>query len=291
MDDERDCDAVIDHCDRMVFGGVTIRVSFAERERHLLPHQHDDIILDHTCQVCGGIGHTAIECPTRHRAMAASVALAHGIERPRGDTGATNTTSFGSHSRHLSDEIRMERPILRRPLSGDQSDFPQRRREYQTRPDTHRRSLSNRSAYERPSQRDNHTSLRPNNYLNSSRDDRDQRGIPDGPRYHFNRSSARFFDQNEPNRPGRRPSLPDYQRPTRDLRSRSRTPPPRGPARRNGPVPRPYGEEEHTRNGINNSSQSQTTHNFEDREARRSTSPPHHPRNFRGPRTPSPEQN
>lgn len=115
-------------------------------------------------------------CYNRHRAMAVSVALAHGIERPRGDTGATSTTSFGSHSRHLSDEIRMERPILRRPLSGDQSDFPQRRREYQTRPDTHRRSLSNRSAYERPSQRDNHTSLRPNNYLNSNRDDRGQRG-------------------------------------------------------------------------------------------------------------------
>ena len=113
---------------------------------------------------------------SRHRAMAASVALAHGIERPRGDTGATNTTSFSSHLRHLSDEIRMERLILRRPLSGDQFDFPHRRREYQTRSDTHRRSFSNRSAYERPSQRDIHTSSRPNNYLNSNRDDRDQRG-------------------------------------------------------------------------------------------------------------------
>ena len=65
MDDERDCDAVIDHCDGMVFGGVAIRVSFAEREHDLLPHQHDDIALGHTCQVCGGIGHAAIECPTR----------------------------------------------------------------------------------------------------------------------------------------------------------------------------------------------------------------------------------
>jgi hypothetical protein len=112
-------------------------------------------------------------CYNRHRAMA-GVSLAHGIERPRGDTGATNTTTFGSHSRHLSDEIRMDRPILRRPLSGDQ--FPQRRGEYHTRPNTHRRSLSNRSAYERPPQRDIHTSSRPNNYLNSNRDDRGQSG-------------------------------------------------------------------------------------------------------------------
>jgi hypothetical protein len=65
MDDDRDCDAVIDHCDGMIFGGVTIRVSFAEREPNFLPHQHDDIALSHTCQACGGIGHTAIECPTR----------------------------------------------------------------------------------------------------------------------------------------------------------------------------------------------------------------------------------
>lgn len=115
-------------------------------------------------------------CYNRLRALAANVALAHSIERPGGDTGATNTTRFGSHSRHRSDEVRMERPILRRPLSGDQFDFPQRRGEFQIRSDTHRRSFSNRSTYERPSQRGFHTNTRPNNYLNSNRDDRGKRG-------------------------------------------------------------------------------------------------------------------
>lgn len=67
MDDERDCQAVVDHCDGLVFGGVTIRIRLAERERNLLPHRNDDIALSPTCQACGGIGHTAIECPTPTR--------------------------------------------------------------------------------------------------------------------------------------------------------------------------------------------------------------------------------
>lgn len=106
--------------------------------------------------------------------------------------------------------------------------------------------------------------------------------------YQITRGRPETFDQGKSNKNKERRCLPHT---NVVALCRSRTPPPRGPARRNGPVPRPYGEEEHTRNGINNSSQSQTTHNFEDREARRSTSPPHHPRNFRGPRTPSPEHN
>jgi hypothetical protein len=114
-----------------------------------------------------------LSCTTsRHRAMAASVALAHGIERPRGDTGDTNTTNSSLHTLHLSDEMRMERHPIRRPLSGDIFDLHQRR----DHPDTNRRSFDNRSAYDRPTQRQTHTSSRSTPYFNSNRDDRDQRG-------------------------------------------------------------------------------------------------------------------
>lgn len=105
--------------------------------------------------------------------------------------------------------------------------------------------------------------------------------------YKITRGHPGIFDQGKSDENKERCCLP----PTNVAAlCRSRTPP-RGPASPNGPVPHPYEEEEHTRNGIQNSSLSQTTHTMEDREARRSISPPHHPRNFRGPRTPSPEHN
>ncbi|KAI8576090.1 hypothetical protein K450DRAFT_258408 [Umbelopsis ramanniana AG] len=308
MHDERNCRTVLDRCDGVLFKGATIRVRFTDRDDEILPH--DDIPLNHTCQVCTGIGHTAIECPTsRHRAIAASLALAHGLERPRGNTGDTNTTNFSLHSRHRSDEMRVERPPIRRPLSGDLLDHHHLGREYSTRINTNRHSFNNLSAYDRPIPREFPMSSRSTTYLNMNRD---QRGIPDGPRYKDNRSSARFNNQHTQNRPGRSSSLQDYRRTSREIRTRqvkwnkdvvfclaltlqrlcrSRTPPPRGPAKRNGPVPRPYGEEGHSRNGMKRFSQSRTVHKSEDMATRRSKSPPHHPRNFRGPRTPSPDHN
>ncbi|KAI9284561.1 hypothetical protein BC943DRAFT_325927 [Umbelopsis sp. AD052] len=290
MYDEGVCRDVIARCDGAPFRGATIRVRFIDNDNEIIPHH--DIALNFKCQGCNGVGHTPDECPTsRRRAIAAMRALDQNLERRRGITGDTNTSNFSLHSRHRSAEMWMEqRPPMRRPLSGDLLDH-QMIRGHSSHLDANLYSFDNRSAHDRPIQRDFPMSSRSDIHLDMNRD---QRGLPTGPRNQ--NSSTRFNNQYTQNRSGRRSSTQDHRSTSREFRPRefrprSRTPPPRRLPKRNGPLPRPFGDEGRNRTVIKGLSRSRTVHTPEDRATRRSNSPPKYPRKFRGPRTPSPDRN
>ncbi|KAH8554936.1 hypothetical protein BGW37DRAFT_526425 [Umbelopsis sp. PMI_123] len=286
----RDCTNVINNCNGKLFMGNRIRVKFDVRDNDT---QYEGVPMNHTCQVCGGVGHEEDVCPSRRPAIAANRAntvVGRNTERHRVDRGGTISGNFSAQSRHSSDEVRTDHRNRRRPLSEEYYDHRTRHRDFHSRFNSNHQT-SNRHHFERRNQRDSPMNSRSIIYSNSESENRDHRDIPDGPQYSITRSSSHYFNQQQPYRSGRRSSLQDYQRSFREGRPRSQTPPPRGPARRSRPPThsRPYEEEEERRNGSQDLAPSTHIPASEDRISRRSISPRHQPR--LGPRSPPRESN